>query len=67
MSKNINKRLEAFNCLLFLQKSSIKVVRQGSNSHRNCSIKKTTCARVSFLITLQANDENSPAATMFIK
>ena len=40
MSKNINTRLEAFNCQLFLQKSSIKVVRQGSNSDRSCSIKK---------------------------
>ena len=39
MSKNINRKLEAFNCQLFLQ-TGIKEVRQGGSSHRSCSLKK---------------------------
>ena len=39
MSKNINRKLEAFNCQLLLQ-TGIKEVRQGGSSHRRCSLKK---------------------------
>ena len=39
MSKNINRKLEAFNCQLFLQ-TGIKEVRQDGSSHRKCSLKK---------------------------